>query len=97
MSIEPEQVTTVSRTALVHFGDSDEEVYAKAAAIYKANIIRRFGRLPSWPELAKREDRAAGRAPKMGDVLMDVQRSAILAARRRQAEVTEGITLAGLI
>jgi hypothetical protein len=59
--MEPQDVTTVSRKALVHFGDDDAKVYAKAAATYRANLIRRFGRIPSWPELAKREDRAVAK------------------------------------
>jgi hypothetical protein len=59
--MEPQDVTTVSRKALVHFGDDDAKVYAKAAATYRANLIRRFGRIPSWPELAKRENAARWR------------------------------------
>jgi predicted transcriptional regulator len=38
--MEPQDVTTVSRKALVHFGDDDAKVYAKAAATYRANLLR---------------------------------------------------------
>ena len=61
MTVEPEQVTTVSRRPLTHFGDSDEKVYADAAARYRDNLIRRFGKVPSWSELAKRENDARDR------------------------------------
>lgn len=49
MTVEPEQVTTVSRRPPVGMDKP------RTLADYQADIIRRFGRLPSWPELAKRE------------------------------------------
>ncbi len=59
--MEPHEITTVSRRALTHFGDSDEKVYAEAAAKYRENLVRRFGKVPSWQELAKRENAARDR------------------------------------
>jgi hypothetical protein len=37
------------------------DVYAKAASAYRDNLRRRFGKVPSWPELAKIEDKAVAR------------------------------------
>lgn len=55
MSIEPQHAATV------HIPSVRPEA-ERTLADYQADLIRRFGRLPSWPELAKRENAARIRA-----------------------------------
>lgn len=51
MTIEPQHAVTV------HIPSVRPEA-ERTLADYQADLIRRFGRLPSWPELAKRENSA---------------------------------------
>ena len=53
MILEPHDVTTVSIRA---FPPKPPE--QRTLADYQADLTRRFGRVPSWTELAKRENRA---------------------------------------
>ncbi len=57
MTIEPHNVVTVSRRALPQLGATPDD-YAKAATAYEANLRARFGKVPSWEDLAMRENRA---------------------------------------
>lgn len=52
MTYEPEHCRSVSICAPK---PADE---GKTLAQYQADLVRRFGRVPSWPELAKRENAA---------------------------------------
>ena len=56
MSLEPHAVTTVSRCPL-----TPPKEQGRTLADYRADLIRRFGKVPSWPELAKRENAARAR------------------------------------
>lgn len=49
---EPHHITTVSRRPPVGMDKP------RTLQDYQADLIRRFGRVPSWPELAKRENAA---------------------------------------
>ena len=52
MTVEPHEVTTVPRRPIV---GADKP---RTLAEYQADLIRRFGKVPSWAELAKRENGA---------------------------------------
>lgn len=52
MTIDPYEATTVSRRPIV---GADKP---RTLADYQADLVRRFGKVPSWEELAKRENAA---------------------------------------
>jgi DNA-binding transcriptional ArsR family regulator len=87
MPIEPQDVTSVSTPRI---GQA-----ARTKADYEADLRARFGRVPSWPELAKRENRAmwksqgrlsASQHDQKGDRLFDVEDKRLTSLRAALAE-----------
>ncbi len=85
---EPHEITTVSRRPPVGMDKP------RTLADYQADLVRRFGRVPSWPELAKRENAARAKTSGVSNMARDQSAghspealAKIVAASRRRGEV----------
>jgi predicted Rossmann fold nucleotide-binding protein DprA/Smf involved in DNA uptake len=86
---EPHQITTVSRRAHAPKGN-------RTLVDYQDDLRRRFGNLPSWTELARRENAALRKIignPTHAKTFSEEHRQAIRDARHRMGEISETAVL----
>lgn len=98
MPIEPHQVTTVSRRPITA---SDKP---RTYADYQDDMIRRFGKVPSWTELAKRENQAAWGARRRDettyqqrDDVRELYRIAAVRRGQKQSDASDREVMAALV
>lgn len=93
MTVEPQNAITVRIVQPMPTG-------VRTLADYQASIIARFGNLPSWAELARRENRAMLRSvgnPHRQGSLSDESRAKMAAAKAEKGGFTVETILAALV
>ena len=93
MTVEPHAAYTVCIRPVMPAG-------VRTLADYQASIIARFGKLPSWAELARRENRAMLRSvgnPRRQGSLSDESRAKMAAAKAEKGGFTVETILAALV